>query len=148
LRLLRKGVYDVYAVIEPVTTVTLGDQNAALLAFGNQRVEAASESAGAPVVARANWHPRWEGMVDGERVETDRLTNGYMTITPAAPVSSAELVYAVQPLDWAARALSLIGVVGLCWLLVQTGGQIPGIGAGMLNRRARRGSSSVSGIDA
>ncbi|MDF2759027.1 MAG: hypothetical protein K0S99_1659, partial [Thermomicrobiales bacterium] len=148
LRLLRKGVYDVYAVIEPVTTVTLGDQNAALLAFGNQRVEAASESPGAPVVARANWHPRWEGMVDSERVETDRLTDGYMAITPAAPVSSAELVYAVQPLDWAARALSLIGVVGLCWLLVRAGGQVPGIAAGMLNRRTRSGSSPVSGIDA
>jgi hypothetical protein len=87
-------------------------------------------------------------MVDSERVETDRLTDGYMAITPAAPVSSAELVYAVQPLDWAARALSLIGVVGLCWHLVQAGGQVPGIGAAMLNRRARTGSSPVSGIDA
>ena len=145
LRPLREGVYDVYSVTDPVTTVTLGDQNAALLAFGNQRVEAVSDSSGAPVFARVNWHPRWEATVDSERVETDRLTDGYIAITPAAPVSKAELVYTVQPLDWAARALSLIGVAGLCWLLVQTGGQVRGIGAGMLNRRAGRGSSPVSG---
>jgi hypothetical protein len=145
LRLVREGIYDVYSVIDPLTTVTLGDQNAAQLAFGDQQVEAVSERSGAPVVARVNWHPRWEATVDSERVETDRLTDGYIAITPAAPVSKAELVYTVQPLDWAARALSLIGVAGLCWLLVQTGGQVRGIGAGMLNRRAGRGSSPVSG---
>jgi hypothetical protein len=137
LRPLREGVYDVYAVVDPVTTVTFGDQNATVLAFGNRRVEAVSDSSGEPVVARVNWHPRWEATVDNERVETDRLTDGYIAIAPAAPASRAELVYAVQPLDWAARVLSLIGVVGLCWLLVRQGGQVPGIGAGMLNRRGR-----------
>ena len=146
LRPLREGIYDVYSVIDPVTTVTFGDQNATLLAFGNRRVEAVSDSSGAPVVARVNWHPRWEATVDSERVETDRLNDGYIAIAPAAPVSKAELVYAVQPLDWAARVLSLIGVVGLCWLLVQKSGQVPGIGAGMLNRRAGRVGSPVSDI--
>jgi hypothetical protein len=135
LRPLREGIYDVYSVIDPVTTVTFGDQNATLLAFGNRRVEAVSDSSGEPVVARVNWHPRWEATVDNERVETDRLTDGYIAVAPAAPVSKAELVYAVQALDWAARVLSLVGVVGLCWLLVRKRGRVPGIGAGMLNRR-------------
>ena len=71
------------------------------------------------MIARVNWYPRWEATVDNERAETDRLHDGYVGIAPAAPVSRAELVYSVQPLDWAARVLSLIGVVGLCWLLVR-----------------------------
>jgi hypothetical protein len=146
LRPVREGVYDAYSVIDPVTTVTFGDQNATSLEFGSRRVEAASNSPGEPVIARVNWYPRWEATVDNERVETDRLDDGYVTIAPAAPVSKAELVYSVQPLDWAARVLSLIGVVGLCWFLVQKGGQVPGIGAGMLNRREGRVGSSVNGI--
>jgi hypothetical protein len=145
LRPLREGIYDVYSVIEPVTTVTFGDQNAASLAFGNQRVEAVSGSSGAPLIARVNWYPRWEATVDNERVEADRLHDGYIAIAPAVPVSRAELVYAVQPLDWTARVLSLIGVVGLCWLLVQNGGQVPEMGAGMLNRRQGTVDSHLSG---
>jgi hypothetical protein len=146
LRPLRDGVYDVYSVSDPVTTVTFRDQNAAFLAFGNQWVEARSNRSGAPVVARVNWHPRWEATLDDEPVETDRLNDGYVAIAPDGPVSRAELVYSVQPLDWAARVLTLIGVVGLFWLLVQKGGQIPGIGAGMLNRREGRVGSRVSDI--
>ena len=69
LRPLRQGVYDVYAVIDPVTTVTFGDQNAASLEFGNQRIAAVSDSSGAPVIARVNWYPRWEATVDSERAE-------------------------------------------------------------------------------
>ena len=146
LRPLRKGVYDAYAVIDPVTTVTFGGHNAASLAFGNRRVEAVSTSSGAPVVARVNWYPRWEATVDNKRVEADRLSDGYMGMAPAAPVSSAELVYAVQPLDWVARGLFLIGVVGLCWLVVQNRGRVPGIGTGMLSRRIGEAGSPVSGI--
>jgi hypothetical protein len=138
LRPLRNGVYDAYSVIDPVTTVSFGDQNAASLAFGNRRVEAVTNSPDAPVIARVNWYPRWEATVDNERAETDRLNDGYLAIAANAPVSKVELVYAVQPLDWAARVLSLIGVAGLCWLLFQKGGQVPRIGTGMLNRRKGR----------
>jgi hypothetical protein len=145
LRPLREGIYDVYSVIEPVTTVTFGDHNAASLAFGNQRVEAVSGSSGAPLIARVNWYPRWEATVDNERVEADRLHDGYLAIAPAAPVSRAELVYSVRPLDWTARVLSLIGVIGLCWLFAQRGGQVPEMGAGMLNRRQRTVDSHLSG---
>jgi len=42
----------------------------------------------------------------------------------------------VQLLDWAARALSLIGLIGLGWLLRRRGGhvQAPTIDVGMLSR--------------
>jgi hypothetical protein len=145
LRPLRQGVYDVYTVIDQVTTVTFADQNAAILEFGNQRVEAVGNQPGAHVIARLNWYPRWEVTVDSERVESDRLGDGYLGITPAAPVSKAQLVYAVQPLDWVARGLSLVGVFGLCWLLLQKSGEVPGIGTGMLHRREARVGSHVSG---
>ena len=135
LRPLREGIYDAYSVVDPVTTVTFGDQNATLLSYGNRRIEAMSERSGSPVVARINWYPRWEATVDNERAETERLDDGYVGIASAALVSKAELVYSVQPLDWAARALSLLGVIGLGWLLVQRDGRVPGIGAGMLNGR-------------
>ena len=136
LRPLREGTYDAYAVGDPITTVTFDDENATLLEYGNGQIEAMSESAGAPVIARINWYPRWEATVDNERAAIDRLNDGYVGIATAAPVSTAELDYLVQPLDWAARALSLLGVLGIGWLLVQRGGQlqVPGIGAGMLSR--------------
>jgi hypothetical protein len=142
----KEGVYDVYSVTDPVTTVTFGDRNSASLAFGNRRVEAVSSGSGAPVIARVNWYPRWEATIDNERADADRLQDGYIAIAPAAPVSRAELVYAVQPLDWAARVLSLIGVVGLCWLLFQKGGRVPRTGTDMLGRREGRVGSHLNGI--
>jgi len=145
LRPLRQGVYDVYSVIDPVTTVTFGDQNAASLAFGNQRVEAIANPSSAPVIARVNWYPRWEATVDNERVEVDYLHDGYLGITPAGPLSRAQLVYAVQPLDWVARGLSLVGVIGLGWLLLQKSSEVLGIGTGMLHRREARVNSHVNG---
>jgi hypothetical protein len=121
LRPLRDGIYDLYSVIDPVTTVTFGDRNAASLEFGNRRIVALSESSGAPVTARVNWHPRWQATVDAGRAEIDRLNDGYIGIAPGEPVSQAELVYAVRPLDWAARVLSLIGLIGTVWLLARLG---------------------------
>ncbi len=135
-----------YAVIDPVTTVTFGDQNAASLEFGNRRIEAMSDSSGAPVTARVNWHPRWEATVESERAEADRLHDGYIGIAPSEPVSRAELVYSVQPLDWAARVLSLIGLVGLAGLVVRNGGKDSWKGTGILSRLAGRVGSHVTGV--
>jgi hypothetical protein len=146
LRPLDKGVYDAYSVIDPVTTVTFGDQNAASLAFGNGRLEAVSSNSGAPVIARVNWYPRWEATIDNEPVEAYRLNDGYITVAPAAATSKVELVYAVQSLDWVARGLSLIGVLGLCWLHFQKGGRVPGIGTAMLHRREGRVGSYLNGF--
>jgi hypothetical protein len=146
LQPLRDGVYDVYIVSDPVTTVTFRDRNASFLAFGNQQVEARSNRSGAPVVARLNWHPRWKATLDDERMETDRLNDGYVAIAPAAPVSRAELIYSVQPLDWAARMLCMVGVVGLFWLFAQKSAQVSRFAAGMLNRREGRVGPYVTDI--
>jgi len=126
LRPVREGVYDVYAVLDPVSAVTFGDQNAASVEIGNRRIEAASARSGAPVTVRANWYPRWEATIDAGRVDIERLNDGYIGIEPSQPVSEVELVYGVQPLDWVARLLSLIGLAGIGWLLRQrTGGPAP-----------------------
>jgi hypothetical protein len=145
LRPLHGGVYDAYSVVDPVTTVTFGDQNATVLAYGNGRIEAMSENSGTPMIARVNWYPRWEVTVDNMQIQADHLDDGYVGVAPAAPVREAELVYLVQPFDWAARAFSLLGVVGLGWLLMRKGGPVPGVGAGMFNRRAGSVNSPVNG---
>jgi hypothetical protein len=143
---LREGLYEVYAVIDPVTMVTFGDQNAASLEFGNRRIAALSDSSGAPVTARVNWHPRWEATVENEPAEADRLHDGYIGIAPREPVSRAELVYSMQSLDWAARVFSLIGLVGLAGLVVRNGGKDSWKGTRILSRLAGRIGSHVTGV--
>jgi hypothetical protein len=85
-------------------------------------------------------------MGDADRVEVDRLSDGYMGLVPAEPVSRAELVYSVQPLDWVARTLSLVGLAGLASLGVRTDRLVPRIDAGILNRRAWRIGSHATRI--
>ena len=77
LRPVREGVYDVYSVIDPVTAVTFGDQNAASLELDNRRIEAVSAKPGTPVIARVNWYPRWEATGDASRAGIERLSDGY-----------------------------------------------------------------------
>jgi hypothetical protein len=146
LRSLRRGSYDVYSVVDPVTTITFGDQDAVALAYRNQWIEAVSERSGAPVIARVNWHPRWEATIDSVRAGDERLRNGYIGIAPGAPVSRAALVYSMQPLDWAARVLALIGLLGLGRLLVRRGREASGDDAGILTRWAGRVGSHATGI--
>jgi hypothetical protein len=122
LRPVREGVYDVYSVIDPVTAVTFGDQNAESLELDNRRIEAVSAKPGTPLTVRVNWYPRWEATGDAGRAGVERLSDGYISIAPAESISRAELVYAVQPLDWAARVLSLIGLAGLAGLVVRRHG--------------------------
>ncbi len=119
LQPVREGVYDVYSIVDPVTTVTFGAQNAVSLELSDRRIEALSARPGTPVTVRVNWYPRWDATSDADRVEVDRLSDGYIWLTPAEPVSRAELVYSVQPLDWAARVLALIGLAGLAGLIVR-----------------------------
>jgi hypothetical protein len=119
LQPVREGVYEVYSIVDPVTAVTFGEQNAVSLEFGNRRIEAVSAKPGTAVTVRLNWYPRWDATADGDRVKVDRLSDGYIELTPAEPVSRAELVYSVQPLDWAARVLALIGLAGLAGLIVR-----------------------------
>ena len=146
LQPVRQGVYDAYTVIDPVTAVTFGGQNAVSLELDNRRIEAVSAKPGAPVTVRVNWYPRWAVTGDAGRADVEHRSDGYIGITPAAPVSQVELVYSVQPLDWGARVLALFGLAGLAGLVFLRGGPVPWIGAGILNRRKRRLGSDVIGI--
>ena len=114
---LRSGLYDAYEVLNPVTTVTFASANAALLAVRNQSIDAVAESPGAPVVARVNWHPRWTVRADEQPVPSIRLGSGYLAAQPQHSPRTAEFGYSVQPLDWAARGMALVGVVGLVWMV-------------------------------
>jgi hypothetical protein len=119
LQPVREGVYDVYSIVDPVTAVTFGEQNAVSLELGDRRIVAVSAKPGTPVTVRVNWYPRWYARGDDDRVAVDRLSDGYIGLTLGEPISQAELVYSVQPLDWAARLLSLIGLAGLAGLTVR-----------------------------
>jgi hypothetical protein len=116
--------------------------------IGNQRIEASSARSGSPVTIRANWHPRWETTGEAGRVDVERLSDGYIGIAPAEPLSRAALVYSAQPLDWAARVLLLAGLVGLAALVVRSGWPVPGIHAGILQRRVRRNHPNVTSLEA
>jgi hypothetical protein len=146
LRKVREGVYDVYAVMDPVTTVTFGEQNAASVKFDNRRIEAGSERSETAATVRANWYPRWKAIGGAGRADVERLSDGYIGIASGDPLSRVELVYSVQPLDWAARVLSLLGLVGIACLAVRSGKLVPWINAGILNRRSGRISPHDTGI--
>jgi hypothetical protein len=144
---LRTGVYDAYAVRDPVTTVTFGDARAALLELGQQRIDTVAEIPGQPVVARVNWYPRWEVQVDDQPVPVHRLDDGYLAADPGEPARAAHFVYRVQPLDWAARFLALVGLAALALMVRRAGwrgttgpgwyARQPGRDAGSRNRDAR-----------
>lgn len=139
---LAAGLYDAYKVLDPVTTVTFADANAALLAVRNQSIGAVAESPGAPVVARVNWHPRWTVRADEQPVPPIRLGSGYLAARPQRAARTAEFRYAVEPLDWAARGLALVGVVGLVWMVWPR--QRPDrSGARWYARRSDRGGGST-----
>jgi len=148
LRGVREGVYDVYSVIDPVTAITFGEQNATALQLDNRRIEAAGTKSTAPVTVRVNWYPRWEAIGDADRVDVERLSDGYIGTAPVEPVSRIELLYSVQPLDWAARALSLAGLAALARLVVRSSRLVPWKDAGILNRRAGRVGSHANRIRA
>ena len=119
LRPLRDGgVYDAYSVVDPVTTVTFGDHNAASIVREDQQVTASSISPGYPITARVNWHPRWQATVAEVPEAVTRLNDGYVGIEAREPATRAGLLYSVQPLDWFARALAAVGVAGLGWIIV------------------------------
>lgn len=141
---LRTGVYDAYAVRDPVTTVTFASANSALLAVGNQSIDAVAEAPGAPIVGRVNWYPRWRAWADGEPAPAERLDSGYLVARPRQPARTAELVYALQPLDWMARGMALAGVVGLV-LMVSSRRQPVGSAPRWYARSSDRGGGSMGG---
>ncbi len=118
LRPLRVGVYDAYAVIDAVTTVTFGEHNAESTVLTDSQITATSTVLGSPITARVNWHPRWQATVADAPEALMRLNDGYLGIASPDPAARAELVYSVQGLDWLARMLGAVGVMGLGWISI------------------------------
>ncbi len=116
---VQQGIYDVYVVIDPTTTVTFGDANVKTSTVTNQRIEASASSAGAPTV-RVNWFPRWQGTADGKPVSLSRRDDGYIAVDVTAPTEHLDLEYAVQPADWFARVLAVAGALLCGWLCLQS----------------------------
>lgn len=107
------GAWDVYTVNLTTSIVTRGDAVPDSLEYTNQRIEATFDDSSGDIVVRQNWFPRWQAEVNGEQVEIERSSDGYMLIpAPDGPVELT-LVYGVTGLDWIARAGSVAGVVGL-----------------------------------
>jgi hypothetical protein len=105
-------------VTDAVTTVTFGDHNAASTVWTERGLTASSTASGNPITARVNWHPRWKASLAEFPVRVERLNDGYLGIPLQDSASRAELVYSVQPLDWLARLLAAVGILGLGWIIV------------------------------
>jgi hypothetical protein len=119
LELVRAGVYDSYIVRDPVTVVTFGDSNAAMARIENQTIIASSAAPAAQVTARANWFRRWIALVAGEPTSVGRNDDGYMHVVATEPLDHVELAYALQPIDWMARGLAMVGAVFAILLAVR-----------------------------
>jgi hypothetical protein len=119
LRPIRQGTYDAYVVIDPATTVTFGDANATMSTVDNQRIEATASSSGVPTV-RVNWFPRWQGTADGQPVSLSRRDDGYIGVDSPRPTEIIDLQYAVQPADWVARVMAMVGAVLCGWLCLHS----------------------------
>lgn len=131
---LRVGVYDAYAVLDPVTTITFGNEDAALLGLRQQQIDALARTPGEPVIARVNWYPRWEAQTGDRPVPVRRMENGYLAADPGEPVGAAQFTYRVQSLDWVARFLALAGLAAIGWVVGRWGWPGP-TGQGWYDRR-------------
>jgi hypothetical protein len=143
LQPVRDGLYDAYTVAEPVTTVTFNDHDAASLTWDTQSVSAVSDTPGARIVVRVNWHPRWMASAGPWVVETALRDDGYVAATPSAPATDIALAYAMQPLDWLARGLGLLGAALATWMTV--GARRVGDGPFRLLSSAERARSCNTG---
>ena len=121
LRPVRSGVYDVYAVREPTSIVTFGGVNAVSIESGGHRITANGGGDGGEALIRRNWYPRWRATVDGEGVPVTRTRDGYMSVPVPDGAVRIELRYAVDGVDWLARAGSVLGASAVAVLLVADG---------------------------
>lgn len=121
LEVVRSGRYDVYAVREPTTIVTIGGANAAESGIGGQGLTAVGRADGGEALVRRNWYPRWRASVDGERVAIDRTEDGYMRVALPPGQARLRLDYAVDGLDWLARGLAAAGAAGAVAFLAWPG---------------------------
>jgi hypothetical protein len=104
-------VYQAYVVRDPQTTITFDGTNATQSTFTNQVITARSDVASPSPQVRANWFPRWRATGESGAIDVGRTQGGSIALTSTAPTSTIALSYAVQPLDWLARALAAMGVL-------------------------------------
>ncbi|MCA9864337.1 MAG: hypothetical protein KC432_14990 [Thermomicrobiales bacterium] len=103
--------YRVYIVRDPQTIITFDGTNATQSTFTNQLITAQSDVAAQMAEVRVNWFPRWQGSGTDEHVSVGRASDGSLALSAPSPTPAVRLTYAVQPLDWLARALALGGML-------------------------------------
>lgn len=107
------GAWDVYIVDVPTSIVTRGESVPDEVTWSNQQIDMTFEDGEGDVTIRQNWFPRWQAEVNGEPADISRLDSGYMSIQVPDGPADITLTYGVTGLDWAARAMSVSGLVGL-----------------------------------
>lgn len=115
---VRSGLFDVYAVREPATLITLSGANVAMSGGDQSRLTASGRGSGGTAEIRRNWYPRWRATVNGEPVPITRTADGYMSVPVPAGAVDLNVAYQVDGLDWLARGLTMAGVVGVAVLLL------------------------------
>lgn len=118
LNSVRRGIYDVYTVKNPVAIVTFGAMNADAISIQNELIAALGVSDGSAVVIRRNWFPRWKATVNGRAVPVTQTADGYMQVDAPAGPAAITLRYIVDGWDWFARACCLLGIALIVLLLV------------------------------
>jgi len=107
------GAWDLYTVNDPVPMVTNGQSQPRDVEFDNGRISATFDDASGAIEIRHNWFPRWQAYADGQRVEVERMSNGYMRVEVPPGTRELELRYEVNAVDWVGRILAGAGMVFL-----------------------------------
>src|SRR5699024_8572152 len=88
---------------------------------------------GVPVLVKTSYFPNWT--VSGADA-VHRVTPNLMLVVPTD--DHVELRYRRSPVDLLAHAMTLVGLVGLWWLVRQRPVEVPEQGAGWMSNRLDR----------
>ncbi len=125
VRLVQRGLFDVYAVESPTPMVTFTGGSTSRVMVEDHRVEAEGTSTGGTAKVRRTWYPRWKATVNGRQVPVTQAEDGYMEVPVPTGAARLDLVYVVDGLDWLARILSVSGFAGAALLLARSGCSVP-----------------------
>ena len=115
---LRSGIYDVYRVNEPTSLATLNG-TPVLADEVDGRIEIAGIEGGGVLTVRQNWFPRWEASADGADLEIEHRPDGYIDVMAPLGSDRVTLTYGVDAIDWLGRALALLGVAVLAFVVIR-----------------------------
>lgn len=107
----RDGAYAVFLVEDPQTTITFGSGEGAHGIFGNGALSAASERTARTATVRTYGFPRWTATADGAPASIAQRSDAYQDVVFADRFREIRLSYQVQPLDWLARMIAIIGAI-------------------------------------